>query len=240
MRLKNRLILIAALMCCLFSLFAEPSAHRKVEDLKGELGLGESLSIAEENKCYLYIVHHGDTEYTVQKRLQGWVDTSLNADGKKQMQELAQQLSSLKIDAIYTSSLNRAIESAEILSETLESPVIIDSALRGESHGNLEGMLSEEYQKDSHYLQYKALSSEEKIFFSVGEGGLSKAEVARMAIPAINEICRKHPGQNVVIVTHGGVLKLIAYLLGENPSEQIPHGEMLLIEGDGTTLRPLG
>jgi broad specificity phosphatase PhoE len=96
-----------------------------------------------------------------------------------------------------------------------------------------------EYEKDPHFIQYKSLLSEDQIFFSVGEGGLSKADVARNAIPAIKEICRKHPGQNVVIVTHGGVLKFINFLLWNCTPEQInevPHGDMLRIDGDGTRL----
>ena len=103
------------------------------------------------------------------------------------------------------------MESAKILQDGRECEVITEPALKGESHGNLEGLKKDAYEKDPHYIQYKSLPPEDKIFFSVGENGLSKADVALRAIPAIKEICRKHPGQNVIIVTHGGVLKFLAF-----------------------------
>ncbi|MES2122654.1 MAG: histidine phosphatase family protein [Chlamydiota bacterium] len=237
MKFKN--VVTAISLFCTLSLFAEESSQGKFSQLKEELGLSQVQTVSDENRCHLYIVHHGDTEYTAEGRLQGWIDPSLSDEGREQMQELAMKLSTVKIDAIYSSSLARAQESAQILSETLQLPVIVMPELRGESHGNLEGMLKAEYQQDPHYLQYKSLSSEEKIFFSVGEEGLSKADVARQAIPALKEICLKHPGENVVIVTHGGVLKFIHFLLGNYTPEQIeevPHGEMLRIEGDGSAL----
>jgi broad specificity phosphatase PhoE len=206
--------------------------------LKEELGLNSTLPLSQKC-CHLYLVHHGDTDWTVEERLQGWLGTSLNEEGKKQMAEMAQKLSKIDIDAIYTSSLERAVESAHILQESLKCPITVDPNLRGESHGNLEGLKKNEYEKDPHFIKYKSLPSEERIFFPVGKGGLSKADVARFAIPAIKEICRKHPGQNVVIVTHGGVLKFINFLLGNyTPSQinEVPHGDMLRIDGDGKRL----
>ncbi len=236
MKLKNKLLTSVAIFC-MSTLFAEAP---KFVQLKEELGLSAvQQSKVQENDCHLYIVHHGDTEYTIEERLQGWIDIPLNDAGKEQMAALAKDLSSHKIDVIYSSSLIRAVESAEILGKELNCPVTIEPALRGESHGNLEGLKKNEYEKDSHFIQYKSLPSEEQIFFSVGEGGQSKADVARRAIPLIKEICKKHPGENVVIVTHGGVLKFINFLLGNYTPEQInevSHGEMLRIDGDGTRL----
>lgn len=237
MKFKN-VVAVVSLFCTL-SLFAGEAEQEKFAQLKEELGLSQTQTVSAENACHLYIVHHGDTEYTSEGRLQGWIETSLNDNGREQMQELALELSTVKIDAIYSSSLVRAQESAQILSEALQVPVVVMPELRGESHGNLEGLLKGEYQQDPHYLQYKSLSSEDKIFFSVGEGGLSKADVAREAIPALREICLKHPGENVVIVTHGGVLKFIHFLLGNYTPEQIeavPHGKMLRIDGNGSNL----
>ncbi|MGE5196735.1 MAG: histidine phosphatase family protein [Anaerolineae bacterium] len=240
MRLKSNRLMVAGMVFCVASFFVEASAHQKFAELKEDLGLSAvQQPAAKENDCHLYLVHHGDTEYTVEERLQGWIDIPLNDVGKQQMAELAQQLSSFNIDVIYSSSLIRAVESAAILEKELKCPVVIESALRGESHGNLEGLRKDEYEKDPHFIEYISLPSEDQIFFSVGEGGLSKADVARKAIPAIKEICSKHPGQNVVIVTHGGVLKFINFLLGNYTPEEInevPHGDMLHIDGDGVRL----
>jgi broad specificity phosphatase PhoE len=206
----------------------------KFAQLKEELGLDAAAPLPRES-CHLILVHHGDTDWTVEERLQGWLGTSLNEAGKEQMAEMALKLSEMRVDALYTSSLERAVESAAILQKSLNCPVTINPDLRGESHGNLEGLKKEEYEMDPHFIKYMSLLPEERIFFSVGEGGLSKADVARTAIPAINEICRNHPGQTVVIVTHGGVLKCINFLLGEQINE-VPHGHELRLEGDGAHL----
>ena len=240
MTLKNNLIAAAIALFCVGPLLAGTAGDQKLTQLKEELGLSDSLQQqAHEKDCHLYLVHHGDTEYTSEERLQGWIDIPLNDWGKQQMTELAKELSSLKVDAIYSSSLVRATESAEILQEALQCPVIIEPALRGESHGNLEGLKKDEYAKDPHFIHYRSLPSEERIFASVGDRGMSRADVARKAIPAIQEICKKHPGKNVVIVTHGGVLRFIHFLLGNYTPEQIqevPHGDLLRIDGDGTHL----
>jgi len=236
MHLKH---LVFVFITSISSLLASPS-FEKFSQLKEELGItaNDELS-SHENTCHIYMVHHGDTEWTLEERLQGRMDIPLNDAGREQMQELAKQLSGVTIDAIYTSSLSRATESAEIIQQNHACDVIVEPNLQGESHGNLEGLKKSEYANDPHYIQYKLLSSEDRIFYSVGEGGLSKAEVARSAIPAIKEICRKHPGQNVVIVTHGGVLKFVNFLLGNYTPEEIeevPHGNMICLEGDGSRL----
>ncbi|MBS0603945.1 MAG: histidine phosphatase family protein [Verrucomicrobia bacterium] len=241
---KKIVLWAAGSALCLNPLFAEEQEreYQKLSQLKSELGLNVSSS-EEENEihyCHLYLVHHGDTEYTVEKRLQGWIDIPLNEKGKAQMSYLAKQYSSLKIDAIYSSSLLRATQSAEILAKGHDCPIVILPALKGEAHGNLEGLKKNEYENDPHFQKYNDLSPEEVIFFSVGEGGESKADVARRAIPAIHEICLKHPGKNVVIVTHGGVLKFLNFLLGNYSPEEIddvPHGQLLRLEGDGQHLR---
>jgi broad specificity phosphatase PhoE len=238
MSLKNKFYLLtAASALSLGTLFAED----KLTELKQELGIDISGQQSEnqEQYCHLYIVHHGDTDYTVQKRLQGWIDIPLNDSGKEQMAQLAKQYVDLPIAAIYSSSLSRAHESAKIIADGHDCEIVVLSELRGESHGNLEGLKKDEYEKDPHFQQYKVMPSEDEIFFSVGDGGESKADVARRAIPAIKKICEEHPGQNVIIVTHGGVLKFINFLLGNYSPEEIddvPHGDVLRIDGNGSNL----
>lgn len=234
MNLKRKITLLglSAAFC-----FNPLIAGENFNAFKEELGIS-SQTVLEDRTCHLYIVHHGDTDYTVEKRLQGWIDIPLNEEGRKQMEIIAEQFSGMQIDAIYSSSLSRATESAEIIAKG--RPVTVMQELKGESHGNLEGKKRAEYEQDPHFKQYKQLSAEEVIFFSVGEGGESKADVARRAIPAIKEICRKHPGQTVVIVTHGGVLKFLNFLLGNYSPEEIdevPHGDLLKIDGDGVNLQ---
>ena len=240
---KKFWILTAGSILSLSALFAggQGNSFEKLTQLKQELGLDvtEAQPENQDQKCHLYIVHHGDTDYTVEKRLQGWIDIPLNEEGKGQMSELAKQFADLPIAAVYSSSLSRALESAEIIAKGHDSKIVVLPELKGEAHGKLEGLKKAEYEQDSHFQHYKELSSEDEIFLSVGEGGESKADVARRAIPMIKQICAQHPGQNIVIVTHGGVLKFINFLLGNYTPDEIddvPHGSVLRIDGDGSNL----
>jgi broad specificity phosphatase PhoE len=241
---KKFWLLTTGSVLSLSALFAgdQGESHQKLVNLKQELGLDifQEQPDDQDRYCHLYIVHHGDTDYTEEKRLQGWIDIPLNSTGKVQMAELAAQYADLPIATIYSSNLSRAVESAEIIAKGHDSEIVVLPELRGEAHGNLEGLKKSEYEKDPHFKQYKELSAEDEIFFSVGEGGESKADVARRAIPAIKRICEQHPGQNIIIVTHGGVLKFINFLLGNYTVDEIddvPHGDVLRIDGDGSHLQ---
>ena len=206
----------------------------QISALKEELGLNRHREQVQE-ACHLILVHHGDTDWTIQKKLQGWTDISLNETGRIQMQELSQQLANIPIAAIYSSDLTRAVESARIIAQGHDCDVILTPELKGEDHGTLDGLIPSEYRKDPHYIQYKQLNSEERIFSSLGEAGESKADVARRAIPYIRQIAEKHPGETVVIVTHGGVLKFINFLLGNYTAEEIdevPHGRVVYLDYD--------
>ena len=222
---KLLFLLVAAMPLC---------ADTSISALKEELGLHKEQT---QEACHLILVHHGDTDWTVKRKLQGWTDISLNETGRAQMQELSKQLADLPIAAIYSSDLSRAAESAQIIAQGHECDIILAPELKGEDHGNLDGLDKSQYSKDPHYIQYKQLSAEEKIFTSLGEAGESKADVARRAIPFIKQIAQKHPGETVVIVTHGGVLKFINFLLGNYTAQEIdevPHGRIMYYDATGS------
>lgn len=212
--------------------------------LRHELNVNVQYSTELQNKdslCHLYIIHHGDTLYTEQKRLQGQgQDISLNENGKNQMEIISEKLKNVAIAAIYTSDLARAKESADIIAKNhSQAPIFAKKELRGESHGEFEGLQKEEYINHTHYKAYKSLNAEQRIFFPLGEGGTSKADVAKIMIPALREICKENPGKNVVVVTHGAPLKIINLMLGNYSADKIdvvPHGDFLRIEGDGENL----
>lgn len=231
--------LICTALCLVSAhLFAESAS---LEELKQELGLENFKQHEQSVACRLYVVHHGDTDWSIEDdRLQGWIDIPLNEKGKEQALELAERLSSIPVTAIYTSPLVRASETAEKIAQKHPKAAFFhDADLKGETHGLLEGKSKKEYSQDPHFRSYKALSAEQKIFFPVGKEGESKADVARRTIPALKEICRKHPNQDVIVVTHGGIFKFMNVLLGNYTKEgisEVAHGDLLIIEGDEKAL----
>ena len=102
MKLKKTLSLAAASLLCLGSLAADHGSYAKFTELKESLSVSSNQKVAQENACHLYIVHHGDTDWTAEDRLQGWTDIPLSNEGRLQMVKLAKEFSSLKIGAIYS------------------------------------------------------------------------------------------------------------------------------------------
>jgi probable phosphoglycerate mutase len=138
----------------------------------------------------LLLVRHGETDWNAEGRLQGHTDRPLNDHGRRQAAALAERLADDEIDAVYASDLARARETAEILAGRLGLPVVTDPDLRERNWGNWEGLTGTERDR----VDY------------VGED--REAHGARV-IQAVRRIAEHHPGERVVVVTHGGSLRRI-------------------------------
>lgn len=87
----------------------------------------------------IYLIRHGQTEWNVEERLQGWSDSPLTEAGKAKARALALDLSKNPPDLIYTSDLGRALHTAEILRGDLSVPILKRSELRELALGPWEG-----------------------------------------------------------------------------------------------------
>src|SRR3954462_1932952 len=138
----------------------------------------------------LLLVRHGETDWNAEGRLQGHTDRPLNEYGRRQAKELAARLAREHVDAIYASDLSRARETAEIVGERLGLTVVIDPDLREKNWGNWEG-----------------LTGDERVHVEfVGE---SPIDHRTRVMAAVDRIVARHPGQRIVVVTHGGSLRRI-------------------------------
>jgi broad specificity phosphatase PhoE len=138
----------------------------------------------------LLLVRHGETDWNAEGRLQGHTDRPLNDYGRQQAKDLAERLADEGADAIYASDLARAKETAEILGARLGLPVVIDPNLREKNWGSWEG-----------------LTGDERI--GVEYVGESTEEHRDRVMRAVRLIVERHPGQRVIVVTHGGSLRRI-------------------------------
>jgi broad specificity phosphatase PhoE len=87
----------------------------------------------------LLLVRHGETDWNAEGRLQGHTDMPLNDLGRRQARALADELAGDGIEAVYSSDLARASETAEIVAERLGLPVGLDPDLREKDWGTWEG-----------------------------------------------------------------------------------------------------
>src|SRR5690349_15996562 len=88
----------------------------------------------------LLLARHGETDWNREGRWQGWADPPLNELGRRQATRLAEQLRTIPFDAVYSSDLRRAHETAEILAAPHAVPIVVDPALREIDIGSWSGL----------------------------------------------------------------------------------------------------
>ncbi len=151
----------------------------------------------------LWLVRHGETDWNATGRYQGQTDIPLNAAGLAQARGLLPTFAGLPIAAIYSSDLQRAAATAALLGEALRLPVTVHRGLREAGLGRWEGMLFTDIQ-----VVYAA-EWEDRRRDPVNArppGGESLAETAVRGAATVDEIARRHPAAQVIIVSHGLVL----------------------------------
>lgn len=151
----------------------------------------------------LAIVRHGETDWNRARRIQGSTDIPLNDTGREQAAHTASALAGDRWDAIYASTLSRAAETAAIIADRLGLPEpVLVADLAERSHGVLEG------------LDHAGRAAVEAQAATI-EGLEPRSAVIERASAALLDIARAHPGGDVIVVTHGGVIHaLIMHLSG--------------------------
>lgn len=156
------------------------------------------------------LVRHGETD-AAGRFVTGWkTGFHLNETGKLQVRRLAQSLSGLTMQAIYTSPLERAVETAEMIGQSLGlSPVTRDDL--GESRfGEWEGKTFVELSQDPRWASFNTTRSLVR-----APGGELMLEAQTRMVRAIENLRDRHPNETVAVVSHLDPLRsLIAHCLG--------------------------
>ncbi|HLE15652.1 MAG TPA: alpha-ribazole phosphatase [Anaerolineales bacterium] len=183
----------------------------------------------------LILIRHGETDWNTTGRWQGQTDVPLNERGRQQARQLVADLAGMQIDAIYSSDLGRARDTAAPLSQAAGLPVIVDSRLREIHQGEWQGQLFDEI--EARYAEALRSRREDPLNLAP-PGGETVAQVRARVLRCLEQILKRHPDESVVIVSHGFVLGLLrAHLLGEPVGmawERIPqNGGWEVVEVDG-------
>ncbi|MDF2987541.1 MAG: histidine phosphatase family protein [Eubacterium sp.] len=166
----------------------------------------------------LYITRHGETEWNVEGRMQGWKNSNLTEKGIKNAEELGKRLEDIEFRAIYSSSSQRALHTAELIRGNRDIEIIPDENLREINLGSWEGKQKHEFEdSDREGLDtfwnrphlYKAKSGED--FFQV------RARIEAVLKRIINE----NKDCNVMLVTHAVIVKTIMAIFKAIPVEKI-------------------
>ena len=152
----------------------------------------------------IVLVRHGETDWNLERRYQGHLDPPLNAAGRAQSEQLAEELAGEAFDAVYSSDLRRALETAEIVAARLGLAVATDPGLREVDLGSWAGLTRAQVI--------------ERFGKSPTHDGETRSEHTGRVVAAIRRITAKHPAGSVLVVTHGGSIRAIeAAALGESP-----------------------
>lgn len=167
--------------------------------------------VAETQSLDIYLVRHGQTQWNLEKRLQGATDNVLNETGRLQAAELAQRLAGVPFNHIYSSGLRRAQETATAFAGA--TPVTALPALNERSFGKFEGIFED--QRDA--ALFAEFGKRGTVLDDSLDGGESLQSQADRVMTAVRQITARHTTGSIAIVAHGGVNPLVLAALLEIP-----------------------
>lgn len=151
-------------------------------------------------------IRHGETDWNAQKRIQGQTDILLNATGRAQALAMAYLAAHVSFDALYSSDLQRAVETAHALAQREGLEIHTLPQLRERHYGIFQGLTAAEGAEryPEAYALYRA--RDPHYAFDNGE---SMTDLAARVAEAVDWMLRHHAGQTLAAVTHGGVLDIL-------------------------------
>ena len=156
--------------------------------------------------CRIYLIRHGETANANEVCFNGHYDIDLSSEGKKQSRLIANAFKELPISAVYSSDLKRAQIGAKYIADKHNLKYAPYKELRELAFGNWEGLsISEVHRNYPNKLNERLKNIE---LFHV-EGGESFFQLRDRVIPKFEEIVSKHPSDSIVILCHGGVIRII-------------------------------
>ncbi|MDQ0221279.1 histidine phosphatase family protein [Peribacillus cavernae] len=166
----------------------------------------------------IYLTRHGQTEWNLEGRLQGWGNGELTEEGINDALALGRRLKDVPIDTIYSSTSKRAYHTAELIIGSRDIPIFQDESLREMGFGDWEGKIRTEIGKE-YEQEYKAFW-ETPHLYNRNSGELF-AHVIERVVTAFNHIVEKHPSGTVLVVSHSITLRILIAYIKNLPLEKL-------------------
>lgn len=161
----------------------------------------------------IYVVRHGQTNWNVKGKIQGKSDIELNEKGIEQAKELKELIKNYDINLIISSPLKRAKQTAEIINENLKCKIIFDKALEERGYGAFEGKVRKE-------ITDKVVNSGilHDYYANKEYNGVEPVQnLCNRVWGLFDKLKESHKYENVLLVSHGGVIRAIdGYFNGLN------------------------
>ena len=154
----------------------------------------------------LCIVRHGETDWNVEKRIQGHTDVPLNATGRAQALAMAFNAAHRRFSAIYSSDLSRAMETARYVAEREDEAIRPMPQLRERHYGILQGLTAAEAAESHPAAHTLYLARDPDYDFVTGE---SLRGFATRVLSGLSLLARHHAGETILAASHSGVLDVL-------------------------------
>ncbi len=158
------------------------------------------------------LIRHGETAWNATGQYQGLADIPLSEHGRAQAEALGKRFENIHVDEIYASPLQRAYDTARAIADRKGLPIHVSEGLKELDFGEWDGLTREQL-TEKFGAAYTSYRIEPFHYPMSGEGTLNKAKLrVGAAIEDIKEEYR-HTGKTIVVVAHGGILKLVIFHL---------------------------
>ena len=171
----------------------------------------------------LVLVRHGESQWNLENRFTGWIDIPLTEKGREEARRAAEKIRDIHFDRAYTSVLQRATESLDIILQVIGQqgiPVAYDRALNERHYGDLQGLnkaeTAEKFGKKQVHLWRRS-------YDVAPPGGESLKDTAARTLPYFEAhiLPDLHAGKNVLVSAHGNSLRSIVMQLDQLTREQV-------------------
>jgi len=153
----------------------------------------------------LFLIRHAANDFVKDGKLSGWLpDVHLNDEGHKQAEQMAARMGQVRLDAIYSSPLERAVETAEYLARSRGLEIQKREDLGEIRVGAWEGQKIEDLNKTDEWRMFQMYPSGARP--PQGESG---RQLQTRAVDQVEAICAAHPEGSVAIVSHADTIKAI-------------------------------
>jgi probable phosphoglycerate mutase len=153
----------------------------------------------------LFLIRHAANDFVKEGKMAGWLpDVHLNDEGRQQAGQMAARMDKIVLDAIYSSPLERAGETAEYLARPRGLEVQRRESLGEIRIGAWEGQKIEDLNKTDEWRMFQVYPSGARL-----PGGETGRQMQMRAVGEVESICAAHPEGSVAIVSHADTIKAV-------------------------------
>lgn len=191
----------------------------------------------------IILIRHGETDYNKERRIQGWLNIPLNEIGHSQAKAAAELVKDYPVDALYSSDLLRAHETAIHLAKILRTEIMLSNSLRERDMGIFAGWAFEKEpdpEKERLWVEFEKARDSNMLDWKKHQGE-SIGDMAARLVDFFESIHQIHKDQTVVIVSHGGTINRILEHFGVKDAKEgyrtVNNASVLVLHKESTVYR---